>query len=382
VKNSLIGLKNKALKINNILAPFLFTKPLKLYTISLMDLSFFDYHLPKELIAQEPIEPRDHSRLLVLNRKTEKIEHQYFYDVINYLSANDILVFNDSKVVPARIYGKKTNTKGNVEILLIRPQDKQVFDFVSWPQRWVIIGKPELKTDQIIEFSENLNGKIEEEINYERIICFNKQGEKLKEEILSLGQAPLPPYITQPTQRSFEEYQTVYAQKHGSIAAPTAGFHFTKDLLDKIQAKNIKLEFITLYVGLGTFLPVKVENIEDHQMHSEFFELNQKTAQRLNQAKKENKRIIAIGTTSVRVLESCAQGSELKPKKDWTNLFIYPGYKFKFVDALITNFHLPKSTLLMLVSAFASKDLIFKAYQQAINKKYRFFSFGDSMFIQ
>jgi len=347
-----------------------------------MDLSFFDYHLPKELIAQEPIKPRDHSRLLVLNRKTEKIEHQSFYNILNYLSNNDVLVFNNSKVVPARIYGEKVNTKGKVEILLIRPYDKQVFDFISWPQRWIIIGKPELKTDQIIEFNKNLNGKIEKEINYERIICFNKQGEELKKEILSLGQAPLPPYITQPTQNSFEEYQTVYAKKHGSVAAPTAGFHFTKDLLNKIQANNIKLEFITLYVGLGTFLPVKVENIEDHQMHSEFFELNQETAQRLNQAKKDNKRIIAVGTTSVRVLESCAENSELQSKKDWTNLFIYPGYKFKFVDALITNFHLPKSTLLMLVSAFASKDLIFKAYQQAIDKKYRFFSFGDSMFIQ
>ncbi|MFA5460015.1 MAG: tRNA preQ1(34) S-adenosylmethionine ribosyltransferase-isomerase QueA [Candidatus Paceibacterota bacterium] len=347
-----------------------------------MDISLFDYHLPKELIAQEPIEPRDHSRLLVLNRKTGEIKHQHFYDIIDSLSANDVLVFNNSKVVPARIYGKKANTKGKVEILLIRPQDKQVFDFVSWPQDWVIIGKPELKKDQVIEFSDKLKGTIKEEIGYERIICFNKQGEELKQEIVSLGQAPLPPYITQPTERSFEEYQTVYAEKHGSVAAPTAGFHFTKDLLDKIQAKNIQLEFVTLYVGLGTFLPVKVEKIEDHQMHSEFFELSKETAQRLNQAKKDKKRIIAVGTTVIRVLEVCAQNSELESKQGWTNLFIYPGYVFKFVDSLITNFHLPKSTLLMLVSAFASKDLIFKAYQEAIDKKYRFFSFGDSMFIQ
>jgi S-adenosylmethionine:tRNA ribosyltransferase-isomerase len=347
-----------------------------------MDISLFDYHLPKELIAQEPMESRDHSRLLILNRKTGKIEHRYFYDLMCYLSANDVLVFNDSKVVPARIYGKKANTKGKVEILLVRPQDKQVFDFISWPQCWVIIGKPELKKGQMIEFSDNLNGQIEEEINYERIICFNKQGEELKQEILSLGETPLPPYITRPTERSFKEYQTIYAAKHGSVAAPTAGFHFTKDLLDKIKEKNIQLEFLTLYVGLGTFLPVKVEKIEDHQMHSEFFELNQETVQRLNKAKKDKKRIIAVGTTAVRVLEACTQNTELQAKKEKTDLFIYPGYKFKFVDSLITNFHLPKSTLLMLISAFAGRELILKAYQEAIDKRYRFFSFGDSMFIQ
>ena len=361
-----------------------------------MDISLFDYHLPKELIAQEPIEPRDHSRLLILNRKTGAIKHRHFYDIIDYLSTNDVLIFNDSKVVPARIYGKKVDTQGKVEILLIRPYDKQIFDFISWPKRWIIIGKPELRTGQVIQFSSSLNGKIEKKLNYERIICFNKQGKELKKEILSLGQAPLPPYITQPTQRSFQEYQTVYAKKPGSVAAPTAGFHFTKDLLDKIKAKNIQLEFVTLYISLGTFLPVKVQNIEDHQMHSEFFELNEKTAQRLNEAKKNNKRIIAVGTTSVRVLEASVQNSELQSKQGWTNLFIYPGYEFRFVDALITNFHLPKSTLLMLVSAFAeatadrsafteamenSSPLILKAYQQAIDKKYRFFSFGDAMLI-
>ena len=347
-----------------------------------MDISQFNYHLPKKLIAQEPTEMRDHSRLLILDRKTEKIQHEYFYNIIDYLSENDVLVFNDSKVVPARIYGKKENTQGKVEILLIRPQDKQVFDFITWPADWIIIGKPELKTGQRIKFNDNLFGEIKEKINYERIISFNKTGEELKKEILSLGQAPLPPYITQPTQRSFKEYQTIYAKKYGSVAAPTAGFHFTKDLIDKIKEKNIQVEYVTLYVGLGTFLPVKVQNIQDHQMHSEFFELNEQTAKKLNQAKKEKKRIIAIGTTTVRVLESCIYKSELQSKKDWTNLFIYPGYEFKFVDALITNFHLPKSTLLILVSAFANKDLILKAYQQAIDKKYRFFSFGDAMFIQ
>lgn len=352
-----------------------------------MDISQFDYHLPKDFIAQEPIEPRDHSRLLVLNRKTKKIDHCYFYDIINYLFDNDVLVFNNSKVVPARLYGKKSKTQGRVEILLIRPLDSQVFDFIHWPQQWVIIGKPELKEGQVIEFSSTFNGKIEKKLNYERVICFNKQGEELKQEIFKLGQAPLPPYISQPTKRSFEEYQTVYAEKPGSIAAPTAGFHFTKGLLDKIKTKNIQLEYITLYVGLGTFLPVKTQNIEEHQMHSELFEINQETALRLNQAKKDKKRIIAVGTTVARALESSIENNSLQVKQDWTNLFIYPGYKFKFIDALITNFHLPKSTLLMLVSAFTqikenTSPLIFKAYQEAIKRKYRFFSFGDAMFIQ
>ncbi|MFA5360453.1 MAG: tRNA preQ1(34) S-adenosylmethionine ribosyltransferase-isomerase QueA [Candidatus Paceibacterota bacterium] len=347
-----------------------------------MNISLFDYHLPKELIAQKPIEPRDHSRLLILNRKTGAIEHKRFYNIIDYLSTNDVLVFNDSKVVPARLYGEKADTQGKTEILLIRPENKQIFDFVSWPQRWVIIGKPELKEGQKIKFTDALSGIIEKKLNYEKIICFNLQGQELKKEILSSGKSPLPPYITKPSSRSFKEYQTVYAKKPGSVAAPTAGFHFTQNLLNKIKEKKIELEFLTLYVGLGTFLPVKVKNIEDHKMHSEFFELNQKTANRLNQAKKEGKRIIAVGTTVARVLEACAQNSKLEPKKEWTNLFIYPGYKFKFVDALITNFHLPKSTLLMLVSAFATRDLIFKAYKEAIEKKYRFFSFGDAMLIK
>ena len=361
-----------------------------------MDISLFDYYLPKELIAQEPIEPRDHSRLLILDKNTGSIEHKHFYDIIDYLSNNDVLVFNNSKVAPARLYGKKIPTKGKAEVFLIRPLNKNVFDLISWPRRWVVIGKPELKEGQIIEFSPTLNGRIEKKlnpvefagrpfnrVNYERVICFNKKGEALKQEILSLSQVPLPPYITEPTQRSFKGYKTIYAEKYGSVAAPTAGFHFTKNLLNKLEAKKVQLEFVTLYVGLGTFLPVKVQNIEDYQIHSEFFELNQETVQRLNEAKKKKKRIIAVGTTAVRVLEACAQNSKLlKAKQGWTNLFIYPGYKFKFVDALITNFHLPKSTLLMLVSAFAGRELILKSYQEAIAKRYRFFSFGDAMLIK
>jgi len=347
-----------------------------------MDISLFDYRLPKSLIAQEPIEPRDYSRLLILDKKSKKIEHKKFYEILDYLSDNDVLVFNNSKVVPARLYGKKIPGYGKAEILLISPKDKEVFDFVSWPKRWVIIGKPELKQGQIIEFSKSLKGEIKEVLNYERIIYFNLEGDALKQEILSLGQFPLPPYITNPTKRSFSKYQTIYAEKEGSIAAPTAGFHFTKNLLKKIKEKGINTQFVTLHVGLGTFLSVKTQEIEKHQMHSEFFELSENTAKILNEAKSKGKRIIAVGTTAARVLESCANETQLEAKQDWTNLFIYPGYKFKFIDSLITNFHLPKSTLLMLVSAFAGRDLILKAYQEAIEKKYRFFSFGDAMFIK
>jgi len=260
---------------------------------------------------------------------------------------------------------------------------EEVFDFLSWPKQWVVIGKPQLKQGQIIEFSKSLKGEIKEVLNYERIICFNMEGNALKQEILSLGQFPLPPYITNPTKRSFSKYQTIYAEKEGSIAAPTAGFHFTKDLFKKIEEKGINTQFITLHVGLGTFLSVKTQDIKKHQMHSELFELSENTAKILNEAKSEGKRIIAVGTTVARVLESCAnENLELEAKQDWTNLFIYPGYKFKFVDSLITNFHLPKSTLLMLVSAFAGRDLILKAYEEAIAKKYRFFSFGDGMLIK
>jgi len=347
-----------------------------------MDISLFDYRLPKSFIAQESIEPRDHSRLLILNKKSKKIEHKKFYEILDYLSDNDVLVFNNSKVVPARLYGKKIPGYGKAEILLIHPKDKEVFDFVSWPKRWVIIGKPELKQGQIIEFSKSLKGEIKEVLNYERIIYFNLEGDALKQEILSLGQFPLPPYITNPTKRSFLKYQTIYAEKKGSIAAPTAGFHFTEDLLKKIKEKGINTQFVTLHVGLGTFLSVKTQEIEKHQMHSEFFELSENTAKILNEAKSKGKRIIAVGTTAARVLESCANETQLEAKQDWTNLFIYPGYKFKFIDSLITNFHLPKSTLLMLVSALAGRDLILKSYQEAIAKKYRFFSFGDAMFIK
>lgn len=348
-----------------------------------MDISLFDYHLPKELIAQKPIEPRDHSRLLVLNRSTGQLKHHYFYEITNYLTNNDVLVFNDTKVVPARLFGKKIPTGGQVEVFLLKPKQYDYIDLIHWPFDWVAIGRPELKVGQQIQFSEQLQGEIKEQNQYERIIRFNLEGEALKNEILRLGQMPLPPYITQVSKEALAQYQTVYAKQAGAVAAPTAGFHFTESLLQQLKAKGVEQEFVTLHVGLGTFLPVKEKEIEKHQMHSEYFILSPEVAKRLNQAKASGKRIISVGTTVMRVLESCSnEDGVVIPKSDWTNLFIYPGFRFHFVDALITNFHLPKSTLLMLVSAFASRELILKAYQEAINQKYRFFSFGDAMFIQ
>jgi len=364
-----------------------------------MDLSLFNYHLPPELIAQEPKEPRDHSRLLVLKRVTSEIIHKKFYEILDFLTDQDVLVFNNSEVVKARLIGRKASTGGRVEILLIRPFNKPIFDFVSWPNKWFVIGKPNLKKGQVIEFGERGNdvliGKIEidkkkpscakaSEGQEKKIIVFNKKGKNLKQEILKLGQTPLPPYIKHPTISSFRNYQTIYAKYKGSIAAPTAGFHFTEKILDKLKEKGVAIEYLTLHVGPGTFLPLKVKEIEKHQMYPEYFYLSPQVAQRLNKAKKEKKRVITVGTTVTRVLESCAGASDgfLKSKRGQTNLFIYPGYKFKFVDALLTNFHLPYSTLLMLVCAFAGRELVLKVYKKAIEEKYRFYSFGDAMFIQ
>ena len=348
-----------------------------------MEVEEFDYFLPKEYIAQEPVIPRDHSRLMILNRKTEEIIHKKFYEVIDYLKENDVLVFNDTKVVPARLLGKKVETKGKVEIILLRPENQEFFDFINWPKEWRIIGKPSLKIGTKIEFDKDLKGEITAIYNYERILKFNLEGDLLKEKVLKLGLVPLPPYVKEPTEVSFKNYQSIFAKKEGAVAAPTASFHFTESLLKKIIKKGIQIEYLTLHIGLGTFLPVKAKKVEDYKIHQEFFELENETALKINKAKKEGKRIIAVGTTVVRVLETCAnKKGELEGKRGWTDLFIYPGYQFKIVDALITNFHLPKSTLLMLVCAFASKELIFKAYQEAIKEKYRFFSFGDAMFIQ
>ena len=345
-----------------------------------MKLDEFDYQLPEGLIAQEPIKLRDHSRLLILEKQTGRMRYREFHEIIDYLNSNDVLVFNDTKVIPARLLGKKPSG-GKQEILLVSPfNDKP--QIKTWPSQWLVIGKPMPKIGQKIVFSPHLKGKIVQVFKEKPIIEFNLQGEALEKEIYKIGKMPLPPYIKSPTRRSFKNYQTVYAEKLGSVAAPTAGFHFTKAIIKKLEAKSVQIEYITLHVGLGTFEPIRAENIKEHQMHSEYFIISRQTAQNLNKAKKQGKNIVAVGSTAMRTLEFGANKKGLiKAQKGWNNLFIIPGYKFKFVDKLITNFHLPKTTLLVLVSAFAGKELIFQAYQQAIQKEFRFYSFGDAMFI-
>lgn len=347
-----------------------------------MKISEFDYFLPKNLIAQKPISPRDHSRLMVINKKNKKISHCHFYDLENFLRKGDVLVFNDSKVIPARLVGKR-KTGGRTQILLLRPNTKDLKNY-SWTNEWWVIGKPGLKVGQVIKFPHNLEAIILKSIGYERLIRFNYKSVKLKKLIYQIGQAPVPSYIktTILGKDLKKQYQTIYAKNLGSVAAPTAGFHFTPKLIKSLKHQGIILEYVTLHVGLGTFQPVKTEKVEKHKMLAEWLEINSRTADVLNKAKKEGRRIIAVGSTSTRVLESMATAKGIiRSGQKFVDLFIYPGYKFKVVDVLISNFHLPKSTLLMLVSAFAGRDLIFKAYQEAIKRKYRFFSFGDVMLI-
>ena len=344
-----------------------------------MKLSEFDYFLPKEYIAQKPIYPRDHSKLMVVNRETGEISQYLFYQIEKFLKKGDVLVLNNTKVIPARLIGQKPETGGKIEILLIRPQLKNLKDY-RWNKRWIVIGRPGLKEGQKIIFPHGLKAEVKKVLNYERIIEFNCEAEKLKRVIYKIGQAPTPPYIKRLS--NLKEYQTSYAKHLGSVAAPTAGFHFTPRLVKKLKNKGVIFKYVTLHVGLGTFEPVKTENIEEHKMETEWAEIDKKTAQFLNQAKKKGQKIIAVGTTTTRTLEGFSdKKNHLKSGQKFINLFIYPGYQFKFIDALITNFHLPKSTLLMLVSAFAGKELIFKAYNEAIKNYYRFFSFGDAMFI-
>ena len=335
----------------------------------------FDFYLPEELIAQSPSEIRDHSRLMVVNKKTGEIEHKHFYDIINYLKPGDVLVRNNSKVIPARLFGLKEETGAHVEVLLLKDKGNNVYECLCGNAKVI-------KVDTIITFG---NGELKAkciEVKDEGIREMELIYEGILFEILDkLGQMPLPPYIHQQVKDN-SRYQTVYAKIEGSAAAPTAGFHFTEDLFEKIKQKGIEVLDVTLHIGLGTFRPVKVDNILDHHMHSEAFEMTEEVANKLNKAKQEGRRIIAIGTTSTRTLEAIYQKyNKFVPTRESTNIFIYPGYQFKAIDALITNFHLPKSTLIMLVSAFANKDLILKAYNEAVKEKYRFFSFGDAMFI-
>lgn len=334
----------------------------------------YDYELPLELIAQTPLENRSESRLMVLNRKNKTIEHKTFSDIVDYLSDNDVLVLNDTKVIPARLIGEKEDTKAVIEVLLLKDLGNNKWECLAKPQKRVKIGS-------IISFGDGLlKAKCLEK--FDMGIChFELIYEGILVEILdNLGSMPLPPYIHEKLVDK-DRYQTVYAKNLGSAAAPTAGLHFTPELLEKIKAKGVELVFVTLHVGLGTFRPVEAEDLTNHVMHSEYYEISKEAADTLNKAKASGKRIIAVGTTSTRTLES-AYDNGFKECKNDTSIFIYPGYEFKAIDAQITNFHLPKSTLIMLVSALAGKDFVLSAYEEAVKEKYRFFSFGDAMFIE
>ena len=339
-----------------------------------MNISDFDFELPEELIAQHAVEPRDHSKLLVLNKDKKTLEHKKFYNIIDYLKKDDVLVINRTKVIPARLFGHKENGV-ILECFLLKRYDLYTWEVLLKPAKKLKIGQKLIFSDGILE-AELL--EIKEDGN--RIIKFNFEGSF--EEILDkLGEMPLPPYIMEKLEDK-NRYQTVYAKEGESVAAPTAGLHFTNELLEKIREKGITIAEVFLDVGLGTFRPVQVENVLDHKMHSEKYRIPEETAKIINEAKKKGNRVIAVGTTSVRTLESSVdENGKLKASEDNTNIFIYGDYKFKIIDAIITNFHLPKSTLIMLISAFGGKEFIFEAYKKAVEEKYRFYSFGDSMFI-
>jgi S-adenosylmethionine:tRNA ribosyltransferase-isomerase len=341
-----------------------------------MRTSDFDYHLPPELIAQTPVEPRDHSRLMVLNRSDGSTKHHRFFEIVDYLSAGDVLVFNDSRVIPAKLSGRKVDTGGRVELLLLKRLDDGVWEVLVKPGKRVSIGTR-------VEIEGGNKARVLAEV-----IGFSEDGIKLinfSDEALlpQLGRVPLPPYIKSPLTDP-ERYQTVYARVLGSVAAPTAGLHFTPELLSKIEQKGIRLLFVTLHVGLDSFRPVTEDDPLKHPIHREYGNLSPEVAAELSRAKTEGRRVICVGTTTVRLLEAAAQASQasiLEPFEGWVSLFALPGYEFRIVDGVITNFHLPRSTLLMLVCAFAGKDFINKAYQEAISQQYRFYSFGDAMLV-
>ncbi|MDG5786434.1 tRNA preQ1(34) S-adenosylmethionine ribosyltransferase-isomerase QueA [Evansella sp. AB-P1] len=341
-----------------------------------MDVKEFDYDLPERLIAQTPLKDRTASRLLVLNKESGEIDHQQFPDLIHYLSPGDVLVLNNTKVLPARLLGVKEDTGAKIELLLLNEEGEDTWEALVKPAKRVKVGT-------VVQFGDGLlKGTCVEELpEGRRRIQFDYKG--IFNEILdNLGHMPLPPYIQEQLEEK-DRYQTVFAKHSGSAAAPTAGLHFTKDFLRKMESSGVKIVYITLHVGLGTFRPVSVDTIEDHKMHAEFYEMSETTANILNEAKETGKKIVAVGTTSCRTLETIASQTNGKFTKTsgWTDIFIYPGYSFKGVDGLLTNFHLPKSTLVMLVSAFAGKENILKAYNQAVEEEYRFFSFGDAMLL-
>lgn len=333
----------------------------------------FDYDLDESRIAQSPLDKRDESKLLVLGKKSGDIKHDHFFNIGKYLKEGDLLVLNDTKVIPARLFGSRPGKEEKIEVFLVKRMDKDKWECLVRP------GK-KMKMGQKIGFSDLLQGEVVDITeDGSRIIEFKYEG--IFEEVLDqLGEMPLPPYIKEKLEDS-ERYQTVYAKNAGSAAAPTAGLHFTEDLLESIRDLGVEEVFVTLHVGIGTFRPVSAETIEDHHMHSEEYEISEEVAKKINQAKRDGRRIIAVGTTSCRTLEAASQDGQVRAGRRSTDIFIYPGYDFKTVDGLITNFHLPKSTLLMLVSALSTKENIIKAYQEAVDHDYRFFSFGDAMFI-
>lgn len=342
-----------------------------------MNTNDFDFDLPEELIAQTPLEQRDSSKLLILDHQKQTMEDSHFDHIIDQLNPGDALVMNNTRVLPARLHGEKVDTHGHVELLLLKNTEAD---------QWEVLAKPakRLKVGSQISFGDGrLQATVLEELEHGgRIVDFSYQGIFL-EVLESLGEMPLPPYIHEKLDDA-ERYQTVYAKENGSAAAPTAGLHFTKELLDSIQAKGIKLVYLTLHVGLGTFRPVSVEDVNHHEMHSEFYQLTEEAAQTLREVKANGGRIVAVGTTSIRTLETIGSkfNGEIKADSGWTNIFIKPGYQFTLVDAFSTNFHLPKSTLVMLVSAFAGREFVLEAYKHAVDEQYRFFSFGDAMFVQ
>ena len=341
-----------------------------------MNTADFDFHLPEELIAQTPLEKRDASKLLIVNRETGEMQDKPFHPIIDMLEPGDALVMNDPRVLPARLYGQKEETGGHVELLLLKNTSGD---------EWEVLAKPakRLKVGTRVNFGDGrLSAVVTEELTHGgRIVRFEYQGIFL-EVLESLGEMPLPPYIHEKLDDR-ERYQTVYAKESGSAAAPTAGLHFTRELLAEIQAKGVHLVYLTLHVGLGTFRPVSVDNLDEHEMHSEFYQLSEEAAATLRSVKENGGRVIAVGTTSIRTLETIGSkfDGQIQADSGWTNIFIKPGYEWKVVDAFSTNFHLPKSTLVMLVSAFAGRELVLDAYQHAIQERYRFFSFGDAMFI-
>ncbi len=342
-----------------------------------MKLSLFDYDLPEELIAQYPLEKRDESRLMVLNRQTKSIQHSKFLELHSFLESGDLLVLNNTKVIPARLIGRKERSGGKVEILLISPKGEGLWEALVKHSSRMSIG-----TKVIFGKGEYIARIMDKTESQGRLIQFENENE-VKDLLNKYGKPPLPPYVKRETdEEDKKRYQTIYAKYNGAIAAPTAGLHFTESVFNKLKSKGIEIVEITLHVGLGTFQPVKVENIEEHEIHSEYLTVNPDTAQRINQTKAEGGKIVAVGTTSVRALESASdENGIIKPYSGFTNIFIYPGYKFRIVDKLITNFHLPKSTLIMLVSAFAGRDFIMSAYNEAIKERYRFYSYGDAMLI-